>query len=454
MSVIHGVTNPISWLIMINEPIETVKSYLEKYAFVDLAIDHEEYDSSQYSFHSFLTLQHETVHFWQGISTRFLFFFACDYWGLCLQTVAAFARSNKQYSDIATDRFIQEEFRKLRARLHTSDATKSMEDWLERADAQLRSGSWHRWQRHEPPPSITNALHVIEGAAALCSYRICYARSSHEDFLRFLNKYYQRAALITYGHAYMFATSILGELAFDIFAPACYLALQAEDPGSAFDTIILYAKEHANSVLSEQIIDDPLTFLLNAINRQEDNCFPLVMKYAMTQGLGVPIHSILQPYIERIAQASNNLRVCDFFARPYFYLSRSYSEVSQMQVHTDFFADMLPPAHIYTDNVRRVLRTGLARRLEEDYVGEDYVVSMVRMAAIVGLAERLFGIDDQGGALYNEMSCPYTACPIYKTRLCHRYFAYPDDDFRKCEFPDILKALKLESLLESIPGYL
>jgi len=277
---------------------------------------------------------------------------------------------------------MQEEFRKLAARLHVSEATRGMKDWLERADAKLRSGSWHRWQRHDPLPSITNALHVIEGSATLCSYRICYPRPSHEEFLRYLTHYY-----------------------------------------------------HGES------------------NRQEDSFFPLAMKKAMLQGLGVPVHSILQPYVERIAHAANNIRVCDFFARPYFYLSRSYSEVSQMQEHIDFFVDMLPPAHIYTDNVRRVLRTGLARRLGDEYLGEDYVVSMVRMAAIVGLAERLFGIDDQG-ALYNEMSCPYKACPIYKTRLCHRYFAYPDDDFRKCKFPDILKALKLESLLESIPGYL
>ena len=71
MSVIHGVTNPISWFIIINEPIETVASYLEKYAFLNLEINDDEYINSHDSFNSFVTLQHETIHFWQGIKRPF-----------------------------------------------------------------------------------------------------------------------------------------------------------------------------------------------------------------------------------------------------------------------------------------------------------------------------------------------------------------------------------------------
>jgi hypothetical protein len=114
---------------------------------------------------------------------------------------------------------------------------------------------------------------------------------------------------------------MLGELAFDLFAHACYLALQAEKPGHQFDAILLYVKERVKSVARERIIDDPLTFLLDATNGREDHCFPLALKRAMSQSM--PSHPILQPYVERIAQAADDLRVCDFFARPYFYLRQA-----------------------------------------------------------------------------------------------------------------------------------
>jgi hypothetical protein len=436
--VIKGLIDTASWLVFIDEDYETVEYYLKRFS-------GSEVTSRDLSFYSFLTLQHETMHFWHAISTPFLFFYSCDHLGLCLRAVDAFARSKKRYSDIPPDGFgfSQEEFKKLAARLQLSDAAKG--DWLERAEAKLRSGSWHRWERTEPTPSFTNAVQVIEGCAVLCAYRLCHPRPSHEDFLSHLDRHYSGEFLVTYGDAYLLATSILGELAFDLFAPACYLALQAENPGHNFAAILSYAKERAKSVSLEQIIEDPLTFLLDAINAREDHSFSLTMKRAMSQGARVPFHPILQPYVERIAQAADDLRVCDFFARPYFY--RHYSAGGTMQAKLkEFLVDMLPPAHVYKSNVTRCLRTGLGIRL-----GDEYTQTIVDITAIIGLAERLFAVPNDKEMRDKKMRCSHDNCPVHETRLCEEYFAYPDNDFRRCQFPVLLKDLKLQSLLESIP---
>jgi hypothetical protein len=363
---VKGLTDTASWLVFIDEDYETVERYIERFSGSEVT------GRNYLSFYSFLTLQHETMHFWHAISTPFLFFYSCDYLGLCLRAVAAFARSKKRYSDIPPDGFGQE-FKELDARLHIS---RDLEISLERAEAKLRSGSWHRWERSEPAPCMTNALQVIEGCAVLCSYRLCYSRPSHEGFLNHLKQDYSGEFLVIYGGAYLLATSILGELAFDLFAPACYLALQAENPGHNFDAILSYAKERVKSASLEQIIDDPLTFLLDAINAREDHCFPLTVKRAMSQGARVPFHPILQPYVERIAQVADDLRICDFFARPYFY--RYYSADGTVQAKLrEFLVDMLPPAHVYKSDVTRCLRTGLGIHL-----GDEYTQRIVDITAI------------------------------------------------------------------------
>lgn len=101
----------------------------------------------------------------------------------------------------------------------------------------------------------------------------------------------------------------------------------------------------------------------------------------------------------------------------------------------EFFRDMLPPIHIYTKNVGRFIHTGLARLL-----GDDYVAEAVRLAAVEGLAECLIGRQ-------KYRLCRHNKCPVYETRLCQCYVAFPPDDYSKCKFPELLGWLELDRLL-------
>jgi hypothetical protein len=234
---------------------------------------------------------------------------------------------------------------------------------------------------------------------------------------------------------------VLGDLAFDLFAPLCYLALHTEDPGRILEDLLLHTKECLKSASRAQIIEDPLTFLLDGTNSREEDLFPMAIRRAMAQGSQMPSHPILQPYLEKFAQAPDDLRLSDFFARPYYYRTSGYSRGDKRrEKHLEFLTEMLPPAQVYSKNVGSCLRAGLGTRL-----GNEYTQKIAELTTIVALAERLvLGKHDQ-------VLCPHQKCPVHTTGLCQGYFAFPSDDFRKCQFPEFLKDLNLRGLLESLP---
>jgi hypothetical protein len=183
----------------------------------------------------------------------------------------------------------------------------------------------------------------------------------------------------------LLATNVLDDVAFDLFAPACYLALHAEDPGRLLESILFHAKERLHTTSREQIIEDPLTFLLTGTNMREEDLFPIAIRRAMMQGSPMPLHPILQPYIEKFVQAPDDLRLSDFFARPYDYRTTGYSRGDKrLEKHKEFLTELLPPAQVYAKDVRRLLRAGLGKHL-----GIEYTQKIAELTAIISLAERL-----------------------------------------------------------------
>ena len=127
----------------------------------------------------------------------------------------------------------------------------------------------------------------------------------------------------------------------------------------------------------------------------------------------------------------------DIFARPYAYFYQRFD---------DFFRDMLPPIHVYTKNVGKFSRTGLALQL-----GDEYVTDAVRLAAMAGIADSLVGrfmrMPTGHGASEGQL-CHHTGCPLNNMPpLCQSYVAFPPDDYRKCKFPEFLKWLGLDRFL-------
>lgn len=61
-------------------------------------------------------------------------------------------------------------------------------------------------------------------------------------------------------------------------------------------TLHYNAREKSKTASQDSIIEDPLTFLLEAINDDEDNCFPIAVRRTISQQ---PWHPVLKPYIEK-----------------------------------------------------------------------------------------------------------------------------------------------------------
>lgn len=381
----EGWTDTATWLIVLREEFDAVQSALS-----DMSAWGE---SAPRYMDAFQTIRHETVHFWHAISTNFLYSYSCNYIQFCIDAINCVRHDGKSYNDIPYYEF-QDRFRELTSQLLSS------------------SGS-------------IRTIDVIEGCAVLCSFRMNYSNVSHQSFLNHLKQ--RHSGQQEYESAYLFATQMLGEHAYDLFAPACYLALQGDNPGRNLESILLFARDGLQHVPPKYITEDPLSYLIEVASLSEDGCFPSVVQKQIPQGYFS--HPILQPYIERIAQASN-LRLADIFARPYI-----YEGLEQKQEVSEFIEDISPPLHFYSG--RRGLLMGMGQKL-----GKDYGIIIHHLTAIVSIVARI--VFD----IRQEMLCPHKQCPVYKTNLCQRYLAFPLDDYKKCKFPELLEGIKLGRLLE------
>src|SRR5687767_684636 len=92
LTIPEGWIDTASWLIFLQGDYEAVERYLFSPELTG--------EGRERGFNSFLALQHLTMHFWQAISTSFVFFYSADYVVLCLQALSDFAHSQKRYSDV------------------------------------------------------------------------------------------------------------------------------------------------------------------------------------------------------------------------------------------------------------------------------------------------------------------------------------------------------------------
>ena len=407
-----GYTDFASWLITLEEGYDTIREAASTPEGVSENLP-EVYTAS-------ITLHHETIHFWHSISTRFLYNFSCDFINLCVDAVDIIGRKKIRYDDPRIVE-LQKGFIELLDRLSLSSTTESSE-------------------------SPIKAIDVIEACAVLCSFRIKRPRESHDIFRTRLDRDHSGPGQRQYRSAYLFAEEKVGKLAFDLFAPACYLALQYRNPGDTLVALLEHAKEGAQIVPHELIIEDPLTFLLHGTNMQESDCFPLRIRRGIPQGRSS--HPVLAPYIKTIA-TSTHQRINDVFARPYIYFWNYFFNTDSQEedaVETrELVSQLLPPLVFHADystSRRMYTATGLGRRL-----GENYLSLVFYLTALAGIIDRLLFGDRPIFSKHAKVLCPHQACSVHKTNLCRTNYTFPLDDFRKCEFPKLLKDLNIEGLI-------
>ncbi len=381
----QGWTDTATWLIIYKENYETLRSALslmrtEVPTSVVLSESEEDYETLAYflslnvseepispyniemlerHFNSLQTFFHETMHFWHAIGTHFLYIYTVRYLYALMEvreSVNKSIRGGKRLEDIIPLSEFQPNF------IAATNVLLS-------------------------PSDPVRTIDVIEGCAVFCSYRILESwfskvaerevrkpkpraimppNATHEGFLRYLQKkhFVQRE----YQCAYLFATRVLGDKAFDLFSPICYLALQGVNPGEYFVSIIDRVKKDINSFRGQE--EAPLSFLDQFIeDRMEGYYFPSFVRQwgGLSPGFS---HPILKPYVEYLAQVSDIKKVEDFFARPYYYVDIYNSDT---QITGALFRKLMPPMHVFSDNV--VTQMGIGAEQGTDYPMHIYLLT-------------------------------------------------------------------------------
>lgn len=371
-------------------------------------------------------LFHEVMHFYQAISTNFLFWFS-----------ASFAFTEGAILNLFAVLFLKEQTFDDALKSPSPLGSKSAFDKLV---ATLTS---------DEGPITT--LDVIEGNAEHFAYRAQCFFSDGWAFFRDLER--RHPGSNKYTRAYLYAHEKLGAAAYDLFGPVCFLALQAQKPGEAFVGIIEAAMRARSSA---EVAEDPVALLFTLTNKSYDDCFiHHFIHHGLTENFRHPdftiktklyayldgnnklvdegAHAVLQPYLQKAVQYAPT-KVVDFFARPYHYMLEGVPQ------HTkdicNFIHRLFPPL-IVSRKSRNPLVFGITEEL-----GREYFVRMVYATALSGVVSRCYaGVTD-------VMLCSHSECPLYNKKLCHRWLIIPND-YRECGFPQFLKAKGLTKLAGS-----
>lgn len=153
------------------------------------------------------TQLHETAHFWQAISTRFMYWFS----------VSAYFK--------------------------LGIATRVVVPGLGIRDDILRPLFAVYGQLHVKESRVS-ALDVIEGHAEYLAYRTAKG-GSHDGFQQRLREFGHYSE---YRAAYEHATARLGAATFDAFGPLCFVALQDRAPGIQFERLVDWLAEQPEIV--------------------------------------------------------------------------------------------------------------------------------------------------------------------------------------------------------------
>lgn len=377
----EGATDIASWLIAYRETWEEIRGQMSG----------ESPDFEQERIYEYLvTTHHEMIHFWQAISTNFLFFHSQRHLDVCVDLLNA-------YRDAAST-FKHEDFRE-----HFVEMQKHL---LEACDG-------------------VRCIDIIEGQAVLCSYRMTVPDAAAAGFAAHLERYHSNQPIYT--TAYSRAAELVGEAAFELFSPLCFVALQTGHPSNTFRELLVAAslnlhlhKKCSLDIIPQQLRLDPLSFIFGVLTIDASS-FLLPSVKSNDPRIA---HPILAPYVQEAASSESAL---DFFARPYelFGIRRPMSRLPRL---------MAPPVQLHADG--RVNIMGLGRSL-----GMDWALQTFYLTAATGIASHLLF----GGT--RDMSCPHVNCPQYTRRLCHKFYNFPITDQSQCSFPRFLKEIGLAELL-------
>ncbi len=438
----QGWVDATTWLVRLPKP-DSDSPFLRN----GYPVDHAEDDVA-------FALSHERVHFWQSVSTQFLFWFSANWYlhlGMCKIVLFKGIADLERVRSIVRDSVAR--FSKI---LHASVDGVSTSD-------------------------------IIEGHATFIGHRSYYNNlSTHRHFTAYLDRVHPGCN--KYSNAYKYVEGYLGECAFEFFSPICYLALQFGHPEKRFVELVRAVYDRRTRLrdsfklgstkcsCGNQHGDPPgkdiVTSLLEIIGEPPELCFPVACR---TQGLSdrpsapeeltakvgdmmefdregkMPakriVHSILEDYVTVFTECPlSDFELIGMCARPYDFFMYCSPYYTSAVDHT--YRCLWPPI-FFVESTRQLDIKGVAysdMTPEKEERTRELLREVLRSSAELGAIKKF---------VWNEawpMRCHHRDCPVYSTALCNMFFQYPRHDYRQCAFPRILQDSSLGRLLETSWG--
>jgi hypothetical protein len=357
----EGITLLSNWLIVLREDAD----------FAD-KIQSGEVKDRERAYRLVLTLNHEGIHFLQGMTCALPYSYSVNLLGLCSELMEV-SRAGKLDSG-------------------------SFGSYCDRYADFARI--------FESPREGISTTDLMEAMAVVESFRATSTIVSPQRFGSYLQAFFPDPASTYRRVIDLVAHEFDLETALSLTSRLCFLALNGDVPAENFWYFLRRvsssqkktAKEMNALDLAELVRLDPRQFL--------------VANYAMVMAKGGE-HKILSPFIQRLRSTAEFEETFEFAARPGDCLRDAESPR---------FADIVPPLVLYSGGRGRVM--GLAKQWNT-----EQLFTYVDAGALVGACQRLF----RSGGLY--LGCPWTECPLHETALCHAWYAIPTSDWSNCAFP-------------------
>jgi hypothetical protein len=337
-----------------------------------------------------ITFLHEIVHFWQSLTTYYVYEKSMLYAGIYSGLMAGMHEGKKTFE--------------LRAHEY------NYKEKLENIGKSLISST--------QSSDVIAPLDIIEGHAVYNSFCLAYNESNHENFIIHLECYGSQREYVI---AYLFATHLLGESAFFVFPALCYLALQTSNPGKLFCSILLQLSKISYKIKDTQ--HDPLHFISENFKLDSSKFF---VNQIGSQGVKIyendnneiNHHLFLKPYLERIAKLRSEYSNLAFFLScPTYYLKKYNSD----QHYEILFKKLFPPIISYNKQEVAFFSEGSKLFLEGMY--QTYLLTFLACQGVID--KILFGIN-----LPNR--CPKKNCNLYKKNICGTAPFFPKGENDDC----------------------
>jgi hypothetical protein len=350
-----------------------------------------------------ITENHEKSHFWQAISTNFMYVYSCKYFNLCTQLLAQI----KSFDYLKDKNLPLTEYINL---------FKLLGKQLELTDKK----------------ELIRVIDIIEGYAVFCSFRKSFPSKNDEEFKDFLKKNHEGQKIYTGAYQFM-ADEIGTDITFEIFSIICYISLQLDSPSDYFvDFVTNFKKDFArNKKVKNALLSRPYSFIIEYSNIDEDYFLINSYKTGIFEPNGVFKHQLLDPYLFLFSELDLSV-INRIFSSPNKYSEQKVKEFSDI-----FHLAIQPPLTLFQNGEFK--EDGMVK-----IAGRGFSGLLHHWTALFGVIMRI--VFDKK----RKSFCYHKECSYHSLNLCNKYYGFPIENYLKCQFPEMIRVTGLEEIYKKI----